>query len=96
MSREGREGEDEETCAEIPVKFSSSSRLEKSDGRGLCVLLPPREDMKREEVSGVCRLSEGPEGEGRRGRVGAELGGRPPLAMHTPLKRTYATHTSIV
>ena len=52
--------------------------------------------MKREEVSGVCRLSEGTvkgerreregveEGE-RRERDGVEWGGRPPLAMHTPL-----------
>ena len=45
----------------------------------------PREDMKREEVSGVCRLSAGAEGVVWSGREGAECGDRPPLAMHTPL-----------
>lgn len=67
----------------MPVKFSKSSRLVKST---LWVdWVGPRDDMKRVEVSGVCRLSTAAEGEAWRGREGAEWGGRPPLAMHTPL-----------
>ena len=51
--------------------------------RGLAWL--PREERKRDEVSGVCRLPREPEEEEWRGREGAEFGGRPPPDMHSPL-----------
>ena len=44
--------------------------------------------MKREDVSGVCRLSRGLEEEEEeewRGREGAVFGGHPPPDMHSPL-----------
>ena len=80
LARDSREEGAEE---DIPEKLSRSSRLLNSALRGPAWL--PREERKREDVSGVCRLSRGAEGEEWSGREGAELGGRPPLDMHSPL-----------
>ena len=83
-----RTSREEVVCWAIPEKLSRSSRLVNSAARGPAWL--PREERKREEVSGVCRLSTGVEGEEWRGREGAELGGRPPPDIHSPLKHVLA------
>ena len=60
-----------------------SSRLVNSVEWGVAWL--PREERKREEVSGVWRLSRGIGEVEWRGREAAEFGGRPPPDIHSPL-----------